>query len=1360
LASLRELLEAEGGPAASPGAPSPGALPAGASPSEAPEADALESAGLPEDAARLLAAELLAVAGGTFLDGRRSPRLTASGRDGFHADDPEADLASWLILCPGTDSRCGAPSAPLREILEAVARGTLDSAAEGRAFLELAASGEAVVTGAYVASVDCAANRLEDGPEGRSYARMAEDAALGSVWEAAEAAGGVRDCFGLLAHRKFLDVRQEAVLGGVAGETLDAILSAGDGPDARASALALWASMRSGTSALFAGFVRRVGHERLRSMRVRFRAMKAAGLFRTDGGEDASGVVRGLLEDGETEAAADLANVFAGRWCADLPAPLLPSPPPPCAAGTFFSWLPWLCAAGDPFALARSPRPSAKGRGDPLKGVPAAPDGDVGTEAVWRRFVSAVGRIAGRGVTPEDAGAVRGLLDWLGFGTSGGFTAGTADGTAGGPLVLDVKASFASPVPAWGGADPEALSVLVWPGGWPGDGGAPAGHGGGDRGPLPPGLAAALETWAPTTGAVPLAIALEPLSLEGWGAVHFMARKVGRDMAVLDPHVMAFIGASWPAPESGRVAALFGAGGVYGRFDPFVDFRPVPGRTGLEDVVSQVSRSRGVVRIEGPPGAGKSVLLGMLYASREINAPSMGRVAVLADMRDPAASSGSGAGGGSCPGPLEAALTRAVGEMDLPGWNPERDLARNLAEMDRRMNRPGAARQVTVMLDHADGIVRGLGSRPGDLAAAAAVQRSLSFRLVLAGRRMSERLESHPASPLYGLPPALVISGPEPGGLAASVTDPLNAMGWVLEGPSAIWVAMSLSFMNPGALSLLAHGAFSEARRVLPENAVPPFTLTADDLRRAAGRGDARSGLRLAALAQLSDPARMAAALAVAARSLEGGADPCWCVPQELLGWDLGRYWPEAFGDGGATALLVAGELLAAGVLSMDAGGLRIRSSAVLKTLASLNAAGALEELRDLPVPPELSLMSARRLLPRKALPDRDAGIFRAGPGGPADGRSAAGDAGVPGSRAFPEAPEDRDGPDAPEGPAARPAHFREGGALRPWAETLLGPDRSRSGGVPPPFPQPSPFTLLQEAALFAPGRSGNLKVTASRASGLAWASGALSTLAESAGCAGPFSVRFVRCRGRDVNTLSVLRTVAGMEPGTGGNRPVHIVADWFRGLSEMDLDGYTALKAAAEVRRERMNLKCLLTYLCPLEELLDGGRPEAGAVAAEIAGRLADGGGDWDGDFGEDFSEAAEAFPVTAGRWTAGALRIWLCACGLDPGRAEGIMEETGGWYDLAVREAAAIMGIPDPASPDPEDGSGAMPRELAAEAASLRGLGPVELPRTCWRYRAAYLEQCFLGEPRVLLAGMGVLVAAGERDGTVLWELDPRFR
>jgi hypothetical protein len=291
-------------------------------------------------------------------------------------------------------------------------------------------------------------------------------------------------------------------------------------------------------------------------------------------------------------------------------------------------------------------------------------------------------------------------------------------------------------------------------------------------------------------------------------------------------------------------------------------------------------------------------------------------------------------------------------------------------------------------------------------------------------------------------------------------------------------------------------------------------------------------------------------------------------------------------------------------------------------------------------------------------------------------------------------------------------------------------------------------------------------------------------------------SVKFARLVRPDVSPgdqVEQLRWFAhGLPPGRWGN----VVADGVGRLRVKGLDGFLVLSSVLSFQDTVRNFRggtCRLTYLCEPEELLtrEDDEPDAPGQGRSARGPFSwkdairddgdDGDGDGDDDDGDDddgddqFSDLlhsqqelksgmiiGDPAPAFAGRWTRAALRIWLLACGLDPGEAEGIMASTGGWDGLVMSEVHHLAGKALKAL-FPERLPNGAPQELAGKIKELKAInGPVKMPFLSYRFREGHVgvEACDNGDPMTVLAGLGVLVLAEKPVDDRLWELDPRFR
>ncbi|MDR1040900.1 MAG: hypothetical protein LBR80_12205, partial [Deltaproteobacteria bacterium] len=192
---------------------------------------------LPADGARLLREELARVAGRAFLDDWDTPRDSAWGPKGFHAQDPEADLASWLLLCPNAASANGIPGAPLAGVVGALASGPWDRTAEDRAFLERVMEDEVVIPALFLEAVEGAGKRRDEG--GRGFAEILFEHSGRKIDEAEIFLEGVGELIDNMSSSGALDGQAAVALSREAGDALQAVLAAAPEADARAAARAV-----------------------------------------------------------------------------------------------------------------------------------------------------------------------------------------------------------------------------------------------------------------------------------------------------------------------------------------------------------------------------------------------------------------------------------------------------------------------------------------------------------------------------------------------------------------------------------------------------------------------------------------------------------------------------------------------------------------------------------------------------------------------------------------------------------------------------------------------------------------------------------------------------------------------------------------------------------------------------------------------------------------------------------------------------------------------------------------------------------------------------------------------------------------
>ncbi|MDR1035441.1 MAG: hypothetical protein LBT40_02360 [Deltaproteobacteria bacterium] len=467
---------------------------------------------------------------------------------------------------------------------------------------------------------------------------------------------------------------------------------------------------------------------------------------------------------------------------------------------------------------------------------------------------------------------------------------------------------------------------------------------------------------------IPLAVSLSRLSPEARGRVGGWARRSQRDVLVVDMPLMAAAGAAEPESRTARHAWVTRAAGAYGSLAPFgLD---VPGRGAgrlvRDALAARLAGQGGVARVEGPAGSGKSALL-----RHVLDSPSGGGGA---GGRRP----GSGTGNDwACLmdweedmdpsdvarlGPLETVMRQAAETLDIPGWNYDAGASANLDRIGR-LTRPGRAGRagrfgrhelpgtLTVMVDSADGMVDALLGHPADLRLLRrmAAGEAGPARLVMAGRRVSRRLERHPSSPFAFLAPPVRTEWPGPAVMLEAVTEPLAAAGWTFAEPALPYRALAAAFWNPGAASELTRAMLIEAARDLARDAPPPHVIRASHLERALSSPSVLARLEGAGPVG-PDPLERACALAHAFPGAGGrsmgarGAD----LPAVLS--ILRSSWPEVFLDADEdVAGVLAGALESSWTLSRTSEGSRFRSAARARCLGDGSAVReSLASLRDL----------------------------------------------------------------------------------------------------------------------------------------------------------------------------------------------------------------------------------------------------------------------------------------------------------------------------------------------------------------------------------------------------------------------------
>ncbi|MDR2612728.1 MAG: hypothetical protein LBG06_07870 [Deltaproteobacteria bacterium] len=1237
------------------------------------------------DGLRLLRSELQALSTMSFLDDWDDERVSASGREGFFAEDVDSDLASWLILCPGATSAGGGPSGPLPGVLRALARGGRDPEEECSEFLARISEGEALIPSHYLEAVGAARSRRPAGAEGRTLAEHLDDAARRFFEETEalleEAAERARN----MTVSGSLDASAAEEYARDAGEALESLRAAAGEGDMRSAAIeaevARW--IRSGAESRLAELRSRT-ENRLKQLRKAGFPLPPA-LVRQVGD---------MLDEGETDAAADLVTEWTARALRKLPQQPLPEEGSRSPVRDFFRALPSLRVADDPFAAARQARDAGKA----ARGAGRASQ----VEGHWGELMA-----ARDSAEREDAAraALEKLLKWLGFEVGKSFRA--SPGAEGGGAFpwreYCCGVSCAPPLPAWGPGPRGEISALVWWGGAAGPG-----H-----------LIEALESCPPPPGAVPLAVALAPLAPGFWGALWGWAREAGRDLVVLDTCLAAFIAARAPAVKSERIEALFSAGGIYGAFRPFGPGAARTGFVGQEDIIRLLSGLKGLWRIQGAAGVGKTALLRHFLDDPSVHKPTDGNYACLLDAEEelagdpgpaghsaflefPWAEAAAGAGGkpagegpAGTPGPLARLLDRAAGEMGLPGWDPaaaHRDRVRKLFE---HRGQKGWPSQATVMIDRADGLMARIVRDPEDLAILGDIadDQTGALRLVLAGRRISWRLERHTLSPLAWLTLPTRMPVPDPAALHAMLTRPLADMGFFFAGRGLAYRVLARAFWNPAALAVAAARILEEAVMDILPDSPPPFEISERAVYRAFADPETEARLRDIALEPLGrDPRLRAVALAVSYMEQVGELPyPGAGAPFPALLRNLRDFWPDAFRDTGLEELRhLCLELEGAGVLAPDPRGKRFRAASQARLLGDPDRVlDELSVLKDTPAPPDSSRLSCRRILPPAVPGIRDGGDL-AGAGGP-------------GGRA------------AGRGPSA--------------------------------LPVPSPFTFLQEMYLFMWGYD-EMPVAAEPAGGAGRAAAALAGLCRLVN--GPGSPRCIFAGAAD-GVPPGARDVWGVREAEIADPPpwirMHLFTDFPERLGRAGRERAAALSQAVRKRALRPFNGGALTSLCGAVQILTG------------------------------FPEKARNRALYPERWTRGAVEGWLISCGLDAGAAAGIMERTGGWDSLVMAEVHALAGLACPALP-PEEYPNAAPRELRDIILATRRLCPITLHELEDLARPGPdgpplpetdgLFDDGTGEPRQrftyldvfrLLIGLTVLVPAGDRDGETLWAVDSRF-
>ncbi|MDR3155050.1 MAG: hypothetical protein LBW85_12485 [Deltaproteobacteria bacterium] len=293
------------------------------------------------------------------------------------------------------------------------------------------------------------------------------------------------------------------------------------------------------------------------------------------------------------------------------------------------------------------------------------------------------------------------------------------------------------------------------------------------------------------------------------------------------------------------------------------------------------------------------------------------------------------------------------------------------------------------------------------------------------------------------------------------------------------------------------------------------------------------------------------------------------------------------------------------------------------------------------------------------------------------------------------------------------------------------------------PFPVPSPLTLLQEAALFWPGRPFCQAITGAPAGGLARASAALKSL-----CA------LQNSNGGGIRALCL--RLSGPSAWPGDDSP---------------------LKERLEAEADALAPYTRLILF--LDEIPRGpGGAQDPPPAGEAAGRRSEavraalgelpankkalitpillGSAD---DFPAIPFEDNDLMDMGFTRWTCGAVADWLSRCGLDPSEAEAILRRTSGWDSLVMAEAHRLGGHDFP-SLLPEEYPNGAPAALRDCVQALQGQPPfTEDEARAMLFGPAGGDEARLKKIFSLLVCLSVIVPAGERGGRALWKTDSRF-
>jgi hypothetical protein len=458
-----------------------------------------------------------------------------------------------------------------------------------------------------------------------------------------------------------------------------------------------------------------------------------------------------------------------------------------------------------------------------------------------------------------------------------------------------------------------------------------------------------------------------------------------------------------------------------------------------------------------------------------------------------------------------------------------------------------------------------------------------------------------------------------------------------------------------------------EACREIPSDTPPPFVITGKNLAAVCSDPELSRTLKAMALAPLEADLRLKA-IALCAAFLDRAEDA------QKLGagpgtWaflqNLREMWPQAFKDSDETEIrCLLGELSGHGLMTMDPWGYRFRSEQQRRFLGGPDA--VLEELSglaDTPAPPDSGLLTLRRLLP--ALPAAAGKGAAAGASGAKDGEG--------------------------------------------------------------PLPLPSPFTLLQEALLFAPGSPAFSQISGSIATGSWRAGAAVSSLAAMAE-----KTRLAFCA---FGTPSELRSAAGLtdriqsaQQAAGGFRLfVDMSADSPNPSFETGEDFAGAFRRRASSRVLRLKVTCL-------------------CLTTHFFNRAADG---W----------RFKVPDVWTSGWSESAVKDYLSRCGLDPAQAPAIMERSGGWDCLVLSEVNRLAGRqwPEILPEQIPDGANENARRLLEPFSAL---WPATVPEAAEKLpKHGRITRSSLAGIMGLFVGLGILVVSGYRDGECVWRMDPRF-